>query len=116
MVAELGGRDVNAVMSVAPMTPAATTVAPRYTVAPTTAATPVGKKGDAHEYRTAQASWSSRSYREEKVALRFLREMQADVICAERSGFVHHGIERTSDDDRRMSMLSLSLGDLPSRR
>jgi hypothetical protein len=39
------GRAVPAVMSVAPMTPAATTVAPSYTVAPTTAATPVGKRG-----------------------------------------------------------------------
>jgi hypothetical protein len=39
------GRAARAVMSVAPMTPTATTVAPSPTVAPTIAATPVGKGG-----------------------------------------------------------------------
>ena len=39
------GRAASAVMSVAPMTPAATSVDPSCTVAPTTAATPVGKRG-----------------------------------------------------------------------
>jgi hypothetical protein len=83
----LRGRAAPAVMSIAPSCTVAPTTAPTpviCTVAPTSARTPVGKRDTRHEHRTARVSWSSRSYRDEKVALRFLRELQADVICAER--------------------------------
>jgi hypothetical protein len=80
------GRAARAAMSVTPMTPTATTVAPSHCGHrfPHHCGHSCRQRGDAHEYRTARASWSSRSYRDEKVALRFLRELQADVICAER--------------------------------